>query len=264
MKTYLFVGDTHGDHDFLERAAEMAAEHDAEIIQVGDWGYVWPGLNPRTLQVKTKGVAEAQLKYVSTLLARAGEKYAKPPVRMRFIDGNHDWHPELRRMVMNAHELSDGILPGGGVLLAPNVIYQERGSTYEDEDGTRFLFCGGAPSIDREFRTDGRSWWKEEIISEDEFQCCMDAPGPFHIIVTHDAPDYPMGYGPKGSKLHREQAARSMEMVRLLVHKHEPELLVHGHWHSMYSRKMWNTTVTGLGCNYDKLDNAVMLWSRVP
>lgn len=263
MKNYLFVGDTHGDWDFLDRVASMAAEHDAEIIQVGDWGYVWPGLNPRDLSIKTKGVAEAQLEAVSQALARAGEFHAKPPVMMRFVDGNHDWHPKLRELCRTAcpgehYETSRGVrLDDAGL-----VRYQPRGSTYEDEDGTRFLFCGGAPSIDREFRTDGRSWWKEEVISEEEFQRCMDATGPFHVLVTHDAPDYPVGYGPKGSKTHREQSARSMEMIRQLVRKHEPGLLVHGHWHERFNRKLWNTTWSGLGSNYSKFNDAVMLWSR--
>jgi hypothetical protein len=76
VKQYLYLGDTHGDLDFVASAAALAAEHDAEIVQVGDWGFCWPGAD--------------QLIDLSLILQRAGELHAKPPVTMRFCEGNHD------------------------------------------------------------------------------------------------------------------------------------------------------------------------------
>ena len=51
-------------------------------------------------------------------------------VPMRFVDGNHDDHPRLKKL--------RGRVRVRGVEIAKNVIYQPRGSVHEDEDGTRF------------------------------------------------------------------------------------------------------------------------------
>lgn len=251
MKTYLFLGDTHGDLDFVERAAALAAGNDATIIQVGDWGFIWPKSD--------------QVQALDLTLVRAGEYLAKPPVKMLFIDGNHDHHPELRRrMQANCdYDHCDPNCPGVGTL-TPNVIYQPRGSVYEDDDGTRFLFCGGAPSIDKDMRVEGRSWWPQETITEDEFQKALAVEGPIHVLVTHDAPDYPPGFLPKGDPEFRAVSARSMAMVRELINHHRPLIHVHGHWHHSYTvLHACGTETVGLDCNYAPLTRALWLWNRL-
>ncbi len=243
VKRYLFLGDTHGDLDFVENAARLAAGLDAEIIQVGDWGFIWPG------HIATESL--------SLSLTRAGEYEAKDPVKMRFIDGNHDWHPYLRN---NFEPVADG-----SVWLTPNINYQPRGTVHEDEDGTRFLFLGGAPSIDKWNRTPHLSWWEEETITEAEYQKALAAEGPIHVLVTHDAPDYPPGFAPKGESVFREQSRRSMQMIDDLVKWHRPQLHCHGHWHSSYSRIHDNgfTKIVGLGSNHaPRISESAMLWGR--
>lgn len=260
MKSYLYLGDTHGDLDFVERAARVAAEYDAEIIQVGDWGMVWPHRNTKTWDVEDR--TSHQLAALSTVLSQAGEVHAKPPVVMRFIDGNHDWHPKLAEYV-EMNSMACATLPGGGVQIAPSVIYQPRGSTHEDEDGTRFLFVGGAPSIDRVHRTKGFSWWPEEVISEQDFRSAMNADYPIHVLVTHDAPDYPPGYEPKGDLRHRTESADAMWKLRRLGDRFAPALHVHGHWHTRATTHRGTTRVEALHCNHSRYFNdAVMLWSR--
>lgn len=234
MNNYLMLGDTHGDLDFLDRAAACAAEADATIIQVGDWGFLWP---------RSEQLAQVQLS-----LERAGQFAGKPTVTMRFIDGNHDWHPKLREY---------SALPDGSVPLTENVIYQPRGSTWEDSDGTRFLFCGGAPSIDKAHRAEGRSWWPEETISEAEFMLALGAE-QIDVLVTHDAPDYPPGFSPKGDPEFRALSARSLEMVASLIVRHKPGLHIHGHWHARYSRGV----TVGLAANVNKFNDAILLWSK--
>jgi hypothetical protein len=223
---YLFLGDTHGDLDFAIRAAEVACANDAEIIQVGDWGFIWHNSN--------------QVAQLSLELMRVGEREAKPPVVMRFIDGNHDHHPELRQRDNT---------------LAPNVIYQPRGSTHTDAAGTRFLFMGGAPSIDKGHRTEGVSWWSEEEITDEEFKRGMEAPKA-DVVISHDAPDYPPGFQPLGDSEFRIKSYQSMEYVRRLLWKHDPILHVHGHWHSAYV----NGVTRGLDCNYGKFTRSYFLW----
>lgn len=234
---YLFLGDAHGDLDFVVRACEIAARYSAEIIQVGDWGFIWP--------VRDSGSAgrvhydENQLDKLSSVLITWG-------VTMRFIDGNHDWHPHLRNVA--------GM--DGPNELAPRVIYQPRGSMYTDPEGTSFVFVGGAPSIDKSFRKDGISWWREEEITDEEVEKAL-----YHktcdVLVTHDAPDYPPSFLPKGDDTFRVKSRKSLNNVRSLRTALKPRLHVHGHWHYAYV----DGVTRGLDCNYAiKFGDAYYLW----
>lgn len=232
MKRYFFIGDTHNDLAFAARAIERARKYGAEVVQLGDFGFLWPG-NDR-------------LQELSDLLTRFD-------VTMRAIDGNHDDHPRLRAYVKACTATP----------IAPNVIYQPRGSVHEDEDGTRFLFCGGAPSIDRAFRIAGKSWWPEEVIMREEFECALSATGPIHVLVTHDAPGFPPGFSPKGTPDYQRAQEESMRMVDALITRHRPMLHIHGHWHWNYQRQHDNgTRIVGLDCNNARFEDAVLLWSR--
>ena len=233
----LFVGDTHGDLPFVEHAAVLARQHDAELVQLGDFGFLWPGHD--------------QLQDLSDMLVGNG-------ITLRFCDGNHDDHRRLKKL--------RGRVRVRGVEIAKNVIYQPRGSVHEDEDGTRFLFLGGAPSIDRDSRVEGRSWWPEETIKDAEFDLAMSAKKPIHVLVTHDAPTYPPGFSPKGSPSYRRDQVRSMKRVDALIQHHRPEIHVHGHWHSKYERlHKTGTRIIGLDCNQNDptyLRDSALLWSR--
>jgi calcineurin-like phosphoesterase family protein len=234
MKTYLFTGDTHNDLAFAESAAKLARQHDAELIQLGDFGFLWPGHD--------------QLQDLSDMLVGLG-------VTLRAIDGNHDDHPRLRGYVKTCI----------ATLIAPNVFYQPRGSVHEDADGTRFLFCGGAPSIDRAGRVEGESWWPEETITEIEFARALSAEGPIHVLVTHDAPAFPPGFAPKGSPDYRRDQVLSMKRVDALIKRHRPPLHVHGHWHTRATTRRGTTRIEALDCNQldpAYLEDSVLLWSR--
>jgi calcineurin-like phosphoesterase family protein len=235
VKTLLFLGDTHGDLAFVESAAALARQHSAtEIVQLGDFGFLWPGHD--------------QLQDLSDMLVGLG-------ITMRFVDGNHDDHPRLRKYVSACVATT----------IAPNVIYQPRGSVHEDEDGTRFLFLGGAPSIDRANRLPGLSWWPEEIITEAEFKRARSAKGPIHVIVTHDAPAFPPGFSGKGYPNYQIAQLRSMKIVDALIKKHRPLRLIHGHWHTRATTQRGTTLVEALDCNQldpTYLEDSVLLWSR--
>jgi hypothetical protein len=150
-------------------------------------------------------------------------------------------------------------------MIAPNVIYQPRGSVHEDEDGTRFLFLGGAPSIDRDGRVEGESWWPEETITDAEHKRALSAKGPVHVLVTHDAPAFPPGFSPKGSPGYQRDQNRSMKRIDALIKRHRPPLLVHGHWHTRATTQRGTTRIEALDCNQldpTYLDDSVLLWSR--
>ncbi len=248
MKKFLMLGDTHGDLDFLGQAALIAAENDADIIQLGDWGFVWPKSD--------------QLATVQVILERAGELNARPPVTMRFIDGNHDDHTWLAKIAAARPEAKRRT----PAQLTPNVIYQPRGSVYEDEDGTRFVFCGGAPSIDYRHRREGYSWWeKEEVISDEDFEAVMYAWHPYattHVLVTHDAAEFPPDYGPKGTPEFQARGERSMEMIGKMIERHQPTHHFHGHWHTRASTQFGSTRVEAIAANVNRFTDAMLLWGR--
>ena len=66
-----------------------------------------------------------------------------------------------------------------------------RGEVF-DIAGTTVLAMGGAASNDRQYRKEGRSWWPEEIPSEEEMDRCrasLDRVGwKVDCVVTHEAP----------------------------------------------------------------------------
>ena len=232
MKKILLIGDTHGDLAFTTKAIAHARKYGAEAMQLGDWGFLWPGND--------------QLQALSDMLVTHG-------VTMRFVDGNHDVHTQLRKHVTACTATT----------IAPNVIYQPRGSVHEDEDGTRFLFCGGAPSIDRAFRIAGRSWWPEEVITREEFELALSATGPIHVLVTHDASSFPPGFSPKGTPAYQRAQELSMQQVDGLIRRHRPALHVHGHWHWRGDRRHEiGTHLVGLDCNNARFEDAVLLWTR--
>lgn len=218
----LFLGDTHGDLEFVARACEFASDHEVDwICQVGDFGFLWPGRD--------------KIEELSVILKHYGQT-------IRFLDGNHDDHVRLRKPYP----------------WPENIIYQPRGSVYEDADGTRFLFMGGAASIDKHMRTPGKSWWPEETITESEMALALSQEN-IDVLVTHDAPDYPPGFRPAGSPGFRQLSTQSMNDVRELIRHHNPKLHVHGHWHHFYKQGV----TVGLDCNYgDFFNDTLLLWNK--
>lgn len=109
------------------------------------------------------------------------------PYTVLWLDGNHDNHPFWQ-------EQETAEWNGGLVNIHPaaeNVIHLKRGEYYEI-CGHTFWVMGGAQSHDREYRTEGYSWWPEEIPSYQEMQHGMDtleAHGwKVDFILTHTMP----------------------------------------------------------------------------
>lgn len=228
--TVLFVGDLHGSLEDAERACQHAyALGIHHLVQVGDWGFLWPGHDKAT---ELRGILQ---------------NYG---VVMRFIDGNHDDHLRLRSGIVDYQSLK----------------YMPRGSTWTD-DGARYLFLGGAPSIDHRSRTPGASWWPEETITQEDVDRCL-AVGPIDVMVTHDAPIIPVGFSDDvGSEWFRIAGPASRAAVAAVVDHHRPQLLVHGHWHRRYVRGFRPTNaheilIEGLSCGSDAVEDFCLPWSK--
>ncbi|QWT53111.1 metallophosphoesterase family protein [Eubacterium sp. MSJ-33] len=117
---------------------------------------------------------------------RATREYLRElPMTILFVDGNHEGFDELL-------SYREDEWHGGKVhIIEPGMIHLMRGQVY-DIDGKTFFAFGGAYSVDREYRELGRTWFEEELPSEDEYE---EARRNLRIydykvdyIVTHTGP----------------------------------------------------------------------------
>lgn len=202
----MFIGDTHGELAdmavVIEKASRLCVD---EIIQVGDWGFMWPGYD----------------KY-----PRLQEMLVPVGIVHSFIDGNHD-DPRLRT------------IEGGAI--ADNISYMNRGSVKRYRGGLTIGFLGGAPSIDRKYRRPGFSWWPEEVITQGDVDMLVDSAAgePLDILVTHDAPMLPPGIREiTDDPVFSVQAAESLGFVLQALKRTRAKLLIHGHYHRRYTTEL--------------------------
>lgn len=134
----------------------------------------------------------------------------------RFIRGNHD----------NVSICRD--TPG----------YVPDGTYFED---TKIFAVGGAWSIDYLYRTEGKNWWADEEVSEEEFAVIFDkyVETKPEIMVTHDCPDSVatslffdsglMNSHPKGDPM--QYYTRTSDWLQKFFEAHQPRHWLFGHWH---------------------------------
>jgi len=84
-----------------------------------------------------------------------------------FCDGNHECFPLLNKFPIQQWN-------GGKVhFINDSIIHLMRGQVFTIDD-LKYFTMGGATSIDKHRRIEGKSWWKEEIPSQKEFDEAMD------------------------------------------------------------------------------------------
>ncbi len=107
------------------------------------------------------------------------------PATFLFVDGNHENYEMLESYPIESWN--------GGMIhrLRENVIHLMRGYVF-DLDGVKCFAFGGARSIDKMYRMEGITWWKEEIPSKEEFMRAKEnlakAAGRVDLVFTHTAP----------------------------------------------------------------------------
>lgn len=125
----------------------------------------------------------------------------------RFIRGNHDSPEHCKR---SQHWIADGTVEGP------------------------VMYIGGASSIDRAWRTEGKDWWPDEELSIarlNDLVYLYDMVKP-DIMVTHECPDFlanevmiPLVNGIQNFSSRTRDAFDSMFALR------KPEIWIFGHWH---------------------------------
>jgi len=155
------IGDIQGNLDWALNASRVFARHQVHaLLQLGDFGVVWPGPRNWRIDINT-------LKHSLSLHKQ----------KLFYIDGNEDWHPWLASFPLS----EDGLQ-----WLTHNIAHIPRG--YRAQIGPEYTFAamGGANSSDRHSRHEGRDWWPAEQITEDD----LIRLGADHadVLVGHEAP----------------------------------------------------------------------------
>ena len=212
-------GDTHCDFGTINSFINKHSP--AIILQCGDFGY-WPRLNPVPLLTADGHV-----------MNRHKEVKAQD-TKVHFCDGNHEDHESLR--LLEDHEIY------------PNTFYQPRGSTIVLPDGRTVLFMGGADSIDKHRRVQGRDWFPEEVISYADINK-LDPDMKVDIVISHTCP-LEFTIGSEIARLRQGSGKLDDPSCRMLSHVlqvYSPSLWYFGHWH-VYDRGYT------LGCRWTAMD----------
>lgn len=164
------TGDTHGEYDaFLNRIYQYPVSKDDIVIVCGDFGFVW------------------DTPYHRYFLA----KLTAEPFTIAFVDGNHEDFDLLYTYPI--------IEWNGGKVhkIANNIYHLMRGQRFVIE-GKSFFAMGGAYSVDKAMRVEGRSWWKQELPNNEEYKAAEETlqscDYKIDYVLTHTVPQSVIHY----------------------------------------------------------------------
>ena len=145
MNRIVICGDTHGVLDTVKilnfQESNQKLDESDYLIICGDAGIVW--------EYET--------------LKESIDYFEGFGTNILFVDGNHE-----NFNILNSYPIS--IWNGGKVHKLSNRIYHLMRGQVFNIFGKTFLAIGGADSTDKEIRTSGVNWWKEECFSFDDFK----------------------------------------------------------------------------------------------
>lgn len=192
----LLAGDTHGYQTALDALDRQAQAHGCEmIIQVGDFGF-WPRANP-------------------------GFPARRLTTPLLWLDGNHEDHQAM--MVLDMGEWGQ----------RTNCHYQPRG-TVREIGGLRCLFIGGASSIDKHRREEGRDWFMEENITREDIDACLEYQGEVDVVFAHEVWE---GAEPCPRISGDVAGARNRRLLTEVRERWPDAWWFNGHWHILRQRQ---------------------------
>ena len=228
------LGDTEGDQIALREAITLFAEHGIRtVLHLGDF----------YLGVGSERAAKKRLLQTEAWLAENDQIWLVTP-------GNHENWDRLAAKKPG---------PDGLLWFADHIAFIPRGHRWVWGD-IRFVSLGGAPSVNRDRLTEGRTWWPGEQITDADVDQ-VTAGGYADVMLTHDAPDplnpkvqtaverNPHGWSTEAlayAAVGRARVTRAFQAVK-------PRLLVHGHHHLADRATIrlhdtgWDTEIVSLG-----------------
>jgi DNA repair exonuclease SbcCD nuclease subunit len=165
------TGDTHIPIDINKLSTTKFAKQKSlsekdYVIICGDFGGIWDRSNEEKYWLKW-----LTNKNFTTL----------------FIDGNHENYQMLNEEFPIVHFYN-----GSAHKINDKIFHLIRGQVFFIENKKIFTM-GGASSHDKEYRKEGKSWWPQEMPSQQEYQIATDNLNAHNwkvdYIVTHCAPN---------------------------------------------------------------------------
>lgn len=212
-----FMGDNHGDYQIMQNLIDLHDIKDCYFVHVGDGGEGFVHL-------------EKQLRQFAYL----NDFFRARNINYMSIRGNHSdpfYFKQDSRVNMSHFELIEDY-------------------TVMEHKGKLVQFIGGAISIDRTHRTEGTSYWKEEVVVLDESKCQK-----VDVLITHTAPSF--CFPQQFNEIVYGWARRDSSLIADLNHERllmdkifdicKPSLHLYGHFHSSVT-EMIN------GCTHKLLD----------
>ncbi len=216
----MILGDTHGSVYYVVQSIREAAERGVtRIIQLGDWGYLWPDTN---LDDPTE-----EINVVSQELLDAN-------ITMYFIRGNHDWKA--------------GIEANRELLGRMGFCYLDDARQYLGFEVPTYCY-GGAVSIDRKYRKEGVDYFKDEMPTPHYDDRWDEGWGG--IMFAHDSVINPPGFE-KPHPLMLENpdtitdSATSRDRVGQACIAARVSALFHGHYHTSQNYQIGDLKVYAL------------------
>jgi hypothetical protein len=238
----VLAGDWHGNARWachvIEQSAKLLADEDIRVIlHAGDFGF-WPGQDGEDY------------------LYEVCEALEDWDLEVLFVDGNHEWHPELLTLLAeddkNWSGPNDIAVPVGrdaeGMV---RVSWIPRGHRWRWHHKT-WMGLGGAVSVDKaERKRRGYGWWPEETFTGEQLDHAR-RPGKVDVMLTHDVPAaVPLDFGRPPSFWDPLDIARSdahRNQLQDVVDVLQPKVLIHGHAHRVVRTSIppYGTEVIGL------------------
>ena len=222
----IVAGDWHDHPSWGSTVVKFAAEHDIRLIlQVGDFGF---------------GASFDSQKRLERLNADCEDF----DVNIAVVDGNHEDFDWLERYPITRFGLR---------AVRPRIWHIPRGHRWT-WDNTVWVGVGGAVSVDRAMLTEGKNWWPQEALTEQQAAQVIQA-GPADIMLTHDRPSsVAVAFGETPGSWHdrvrlngwakKDLIASDEHSARLqtVVDAVQPKRLFHGHMHQQYVRTVEHTS----------------------
>jgi hypothetical protein len=202
----MICGDWHGDVRHVRKVIRLAERKGIKtIMQVGDFG-MWTH--------EPDGV---------TYLDVMNEECRKFGIKVYFVAGNHENWDHLNWIEQNNPKTYAGL-----TIVRSHIRYTGRVKRW-GMAGKMFQAVGGAVSIDKAYRTLGKSWWAQEAVPVGVVKDLEKSGMQSDYLLTHDSPTCaPFGFRLKNdpdSQMHRELMNRIGRVVK-------PKRWFHGHYHT--------------------------------
>lgn len=162
MSRIFLTGDTHGSlelkklsHKNFPLGRELT--YNDTLIILGDAGFMWDD--------------SKETEYWDDWANDLGFTIAA-------VRGNHDNHDAIDKLPFARWN-------GGFVRkVRPHVMYLENGEIYTINNQT-FFCMGGATSIDKYRRTEGKNWWSGEMPSKEDYENAVENLENYNMTVNH-------------------------------------------------------------------------------